>query len=280
VVAAGAGKTRTGKWREEKWTMAKMYYTEDEAASRLGVSREGLGKLISQGKVRVYADGARKMLKVSEVDAIAAAGAPTGDQIQIDTEKPAASPGGKEDTVITAEGISIFDDEDLDIESADPMAKTTIAPSVEDQISLEGVGSGSGLLDLTRESDDTSLGAEVLEHIDVEAGSGQAGIIEPATSMGSEGEAVMEMPAVVETMDATAGIFSGMVGGCCVMLLVTALVAVAALMNSTPSFVVGLQKNLGIFLGASVVVVAGLAVVGYVMGKAATERAAALQRSR
>jgi hypothetical protein len=32
-------------------------------------------------------------------------------------------------------------------------------------VSLEGVGSGSGLLDLTRESDDTSLGAELLDEI-------------------------------------------------------------------------------------------------------------------
>jgi PAS domain S-box-containing protein len=61
---------------------------------------------------------------------------------------------GKEDTVITAEGISIFDDEDLEIEAADPMAKTQIAPSLDDQVAIEGVGSGSGLLDLTRESDE------------------------------------------------------------------------------------------------------------------------------
>jgi hypothetical protein len=85
----------------------------------------------------------------------------------------------KEDTVITSEGISIFDDEDLEIEEADPMAKTQIAPSLDDQIALDGVGSGSGLLDLTRESDDTSLGAEVLDQIDMEgsglAGSGLAG---------------------------------------------------------------------------------------------------------
>ena len=80
------------------------------------------------------------------------------------TDQPVAS--AKEDTVITAEGISIFDEEDLEIESADPLAKTQIAPSLEDQIAIDGVGSGSGLLDLTRESDDTSLGAEVLDRSD------------------------------------------------------------------------------------------------------------------
>ena len=45
------------------------------------------------------------------------------------------------------------------------MAKPQIAPALEEQIATEGVGSGSGLLDLTRESDDTSLGAEVLDNI-------------------------------------------------------------------------------------------------------------------
>ncbi len=262
--------------------MAKMYYTEDEASAKFG-GKEALAKLISQGKLRVYADGAKKMFKASEVDAIAPAGevelspADTGaDQVKIDTGRPA--PAGKEDTVITAEGISIFDDEDLEIEAADPMAKTSIAPSVEDQISLEGVGSGSGLLDLTRESDDTSLGAEVLEHIDVEAGSGQAAMTEKVAYVEPEGPAVIEAPTVVEEVDSAAGAFAGIIGGVCVMLLVTGAVALASLLNATPSFVDSLQKNVVVFLAVSVVVVVALAVVGFMMGKAGARRAAALQR--
>ncbi|MBN2562389.1 MAG: hypothetical protein JXQ75_15805 [Phycisphaerae bacterium] len=62
-------------------------------------------------------------------------------------------------------GISVFDDEDLAIE-ADPMGETQIAASVEE---LDSVGSGSGLLDLTRESDDTSLGPELLDVISPQA---------------------------------------------------------------------------------------------------------------
>jgi hypothetical protein len=54
-------------------------------------------------------------------------------------------------------GITVFDVDDS--QKVDPSAQTAINPSVQDQINLEGVGSGSGLLDLTRESDDTSLGA-------------------------------------------------------------------------------------------------------------------------
>ena len=47
------------------------------------------------------------------------------------------------------------------------MAQTQVTqPAVDqEQLALESVGSGSGLLDLTRESDDTSLGAELLDEI-------------------------------------------------------------------------------------------------------------------
>src|SRR5437763_2043801 len=62
-------------------------------------------------------------------------------------------------------GISIFGGEEGGGDIADPSAQTNIASNVPDQVSLESVGSGSGLLDLTRESDDTSLGAELLDEI-------------------------------------------------------------------------------------------------------------------
>jgi len=60
-------------------------------------------------------------------------------------------------------GIDVFQADEVD--RADPSAQTAINPSIGDQLNLEGVGSGSGLLDLTRESDDTSLGAELLDEI-------------------------------------------------------------------------------------------------------------------
>jgi len=61
----------------------------------------------------------------------------------------------------TRGGIDIFQSDEG--EKADPSAQTSIAPGLGgDQINIESVGSGSGLLDLTRESDDTSLGASEL----------------------------------------------------------------------------------------------------------------------
>ncbi len=71
------------------------------------------------------------------------------------------SPAAKEDTKVTKVGISVFDDDELDVET-DPMGETQISTGVE---AFDAVGSGSGLLDLTQESDDTSLGAELLDVI-------------------------------------------------------------------------------------------------------------------
>jgi hypothetical protein len=54
-----------------------------------------------------------------------------------------------------------------------------------DELSLEGVGSGSGLLDLTRESDDTSLGAELLDEIYPGSGEGSDMALDEASSTGA-----------------------------------------------------------------------------------------------
>ena len=57
----------------------------------------------------------------------------------------------------------------------------------DEDLSLEAVGSGSGLLDLTRESDDTSLGAELLEEVyssddNIEIPANASGLFEAAAS--------------------------------------------------------------------------------------------------
>ena len=276
--------------------MAKMYYTEAEAAEKLGATAEALKALVAEGKLRVYADGPRKMYKVEEVDALAAARpgesgeielapADTGTQdalslAEADTEKP---PGAKkEDTVITSEGISIFDEEDLEVEAADPMAKTSIAPSLEDQISIDGVGSGSGLLDLTRESDDTSLGAEVLDQIDMESAVGSSAAVEAVaeeTSYVEPAPAVPEVQAVAEEVDGASGAFSGLILAGCLLMLLLGAVGLAAMMGLTPPYAAALYENLPVFLGAAVVLALLLAAGGYFLGKSAADRAAAMRRA-
>jgi hypothetical protein len=276
----------------------KMYYSEEEAAEKLGVSTDELAAYVRDQKLQSFPDGARKMFKVADVDALAGGGAgegageevelapappsaPEGDTVDLseaDTEKPAT----KEDTVITAEGISIFDDEDLEIETADPMAKTQIAPSVEDQVLLEGIGSGSGLLDLTRESDDTSLGAEVLEHIDMEGAVG-SGIAEEA-GVGSapmpyvpQAEA-MAPPTYVEPIDASAGLFTGVAVACAVMVVLLMAMTVAAMTGAVPRFFEVLQERMTLILACGAVMAIAFALVGYFVGKSIAQKQEAMRR--
>jgi hypothetical protein len=273
----------------------KMYYTEEEAAAKLGIKAPALATYVRDSKLRVFQDGAKKMFRVDEVDALTGGGedvvlAPGGgDKLSLE-EAEASAPPTKEDTVITAEGISIFDDEDLEIEAADPMAKTQIAPSIEDQINLEGVGSGSGLLDLTRESDDTSLGAEVLDHIDIEeeggaggppaVGAPPVGVIHEVGGGGGGGamEVVMIAPSYVESTDASAGLFGGIVVGVC---LVTALLAAVALTwfnIMPPEYVSALKTKMTWVLVGSLFVVLIGAGIGALVGKASAERQAAMKQ--
>jgi len=269
----------------------KMYYSEQEAAEKLG-GQEQLNQYVEQGQLRAYPDGNKRMFKAEDVDALgggeeeialtpADTQTPAGDQASLsEADAESEKPDSKEDTVITSEGISIFDDEDLEIETADPMAKTQVAPSVEDQVLLEGTGSGSGLLDLTRESDDTSLGAEVLEHIDMEGSVGgePAGMEPQAGAYAVQPQAPMAPPTYVEPVDATSGLFTGVLLACLVLGILTVFVTLAVSGGVIPPFVQKLRENSIILIVAGVVVAALFGLFGWLLGKSVAAKQEAMQR--
>ncbi len=274
----------------------KMYYSEQEAAGALGIGVEELGRYVRDNRLRVFQDGTQRMFKAAEVDALAAElGGGDDDEIELspaDSQGTGVSladadavepPKGKEDTVITSEGISIFDDEDLEVEAADPMAKTQIAPSLEEQMSMEGVGSGSGLLDLTRESDDTSLGAEVLDHIDMDEGIADGEIDVPEETAGAGAYAPAAAPVLVpvaqeEIVDASSGFFGGAIIGSAIVALVILALVPAAMQGVVPGYVAFMKENMLVVLGASVVTIVVCAIVGMMVGKAVAARRLALGR--
>ena len=205
--------------------MAKMFYTLEEAAEKLGMDPEAVKEMATAGKLQQFRDRDKLMFKTDEVDKMAdsggtsagtMAGGPqdsqagdtgpipissgeeteaglelspedTGhgsdagdpaqgtaggtDSINLASDDPGASGTGAGDTGQQKEdpsgqtGVSVFDADEVD--DADPQAQTQVnQPAVDDEeMQLDSVGSGSGLLDLTRESDDTSLGAELLDEI-------------------------------------------------------------------------------------------------------------------
>lgn len=256
--------------------MAKMFYTQPEAAARLGKSPEEVKQMVREGRLREFMDNG-PVYRIEDIDklAVATGAIPASDAADaVDLELAEDTEGGsKEDTVITSAGISVFDDEDLQIE-ADPMAQTSITQSIEDHISLEGSGSGSGLLDLTREADDTSLGAELWEEMYPQApsvGGGEvvssdqhAPIMEQAPAFGA--------PPVIEVADALAPAFAGMafVGVLTVALLAVVLAAIAR--DIWPSFLVTLsQEQNPYFLAGGL---AGAAILFWIIGMAVGRSAA------
>jgi hypothetical protein len=182
--------------------MAKSFYTAQEAAERLGKTEDDLKDLVRAGALREFRDGANVTYKVDDVEALvtedssasdtgtgSASGevvlepvedsgielTPSGSDIlsleELDPGDTSSSTAAgktdvgtrkKGDTVVPSVGVNVFDDDELD-EVVDPLAQTAVTDV--GGLGIDGVGSGSGILDLTKESDDTSLGAELLEEI-------------------------------------------------------------------------------------------------------------------
>jgi len=91
------------------------------------------------------------------------------DKVDFDDTATGAQTPSNEGSSVPSVGVSVFDDDEGD-EEADPLASTAVTDLA--GLALEGSGSGSGIMDLARESDDTSLGQELLDEIytdDIEA---------------------------------------------------------------------------------------------------------------
>ena len=192
--------------------MAKMFYTLDEAAQRLGVDVEKIKEMAAKGEIQQFRDRDKLMFKRDKIDALAGGSGesdsggpiplvPSDDTDAISladtnmSSKAGLTSTGTNAGTGTGSGMSVFGPDE--VEPVDPLAQTAVtnpmADTAQGDMSLESVGSGSGLLDLTRESDDTSLGAELLDEIypggtnagegSMASGIGSSGVFESAISM-------------------------------------------------------------------------------------------------
>lgn len=209
--------------------MAKMFYTIEEAAEKLGKTAQEVQQMADSGQLQEFRDRDRLMFKKEQVDLLAGGGEDDvlkfGDELEpLSLSSSGSGSGlglnvGKEGT-----GISIFDPDET--ETADPSEQTQVTGAgLEAGFELDSASSGSGLLDLTKEADDTSLGADLLDDVygqetmGATSPAGESGIMdEPAAALfeGSEGEAdtaaaaPAAMPVLAEAYD---GAWSGIGGG-------------------------------------------------------------------
>ncbi|MFH1746044.1 MAG: hypothetical protein ABIG44_03255 [Planctomycetota bacterium] len=291
--------------------MAKPFYSMEEVSELLGKTPNEIKTLVRAGTLREFRDAGKIFFKAEDVEKLTGGPIPssedTSDIMLEPAEEPPVTPEGKmpsissggtsviglepieeepeekEDTVITASGIGVFDDDELEID-ADPMAKTQITTSaIDDQVSLESSGSGSGLLDLTRESDDTSLGAaELLDEIyPGEEEAAEEETKEEADTQAEEepqdefeqadaGEALA--PVFAPTGDPSESIFSGLLVGALILLAVAGSVVGGVLQNYLPDYARLLSDNFFFFLGGAAVVVILSVLIGWFVGRAMTPR--------
>lgn len=180
-------------------------------------------------------------------------------------------------------GVNVFGDEDSP--RVDPMAQTSIGSGIQDQINLEGVGSGSGLLDLTRESDDTSLGAELLDEISPSGGGGaRRGTVVSADSgmamdspRASSGRSVISQPVYVEAADSLAPAMGWLSLGGAAIVIFGIFVLINSIMGVRPEAVAKMSgpDKLGegsgmIYMGMGAAVLVVCFVIGLIIGKLGT----------
>ncbi len=199
----------------------------------------------------------------------------SADQISLDDTSQGQD--NNDDTVITTHGTKAFD---VSSSGSGPalnepfgQAQLTSDDLMGDQISLDSGSSGSGLLDLSREADDTSLGAELLEEIypTVDEGAVEtqlptqldiAAEPEPAEPVEPQPPEFAEFPMAVQYYDPTSGVFGAMMIVPFVVLLLAFIVTAAGLADVQPAFLTSLGNGIWYIMGGA----AGLALMIVLIG--------------
>lgn len=179
--------------------MAKMFYTLEEAAQKLGMSEDEVRTLGESGQLQEFRDQDRLMFKREQVDLLAGDGGGGDDEITLAESselEPISMSNSGSGSALSLEdsasgsggtGVSIFDPDDAT--DADSNADTLVTGGLNPaDLPFDSAGSGSGLSNLALEPDDTSLGGNLLEGLD----SGDSQLSGMGSGMGSAaGESAM-----------------------------------------------------------------------------------------
>ena len=281
--------------------MAGMFYSLQEVAAKLNKTEEEVKEIIKQGRLREFRDGPNLLFKVDEVEALMsdtsiaasrkasakAKQATEEDEISLAPEPSEDSAEGGADTTATAgKGVDVLGEADGDYKLADDtLGETKIVPDkgslgedtlseakaasgeasleeIEGDVNLDTFGSGSGLLDLSLQADDTSLGG-ILDEIYTPEGEegkeGEGGAEASAVEVAAEAEQLMpdeglaepeaapEAAAIVQAYaepapDVISNAFGIMLFLPLLAIIYTAIVAVAGFNNMMPAILTAIQR--------------------------------------
>lgn len=298
--------------------MAGMFYSLKEVAERLNKTEDEVRAIVKQGRLREFRDGPNLLFKVDEVESLMSdssimlakesSGAPiqtaSEDEILLapETETPEPPAGGDnltdEDTMVASEGINVLDEADGDYHLAgDTMSETKAVSDetvqstangeaslekIEEDVNLDTFGSGSGLLDLSLQADDTSLGG-ILDEIYTSEGEGAKDVTEsPLAEAAPAAEQILpeeeaaapqsglESPVMAMALayaepapDRSSNIFGLMLVLPLLAVIYTLIVAVTGFNNTIPAILKQIQGLILPVLGGVVVVALVLTGVGF-----------------
>lgn len=287
---------------------------EAEATSELGLAPE-------ETTADQTGAGEEELLFLADDDQAGATGSTAGatgsgteSEISLAAESGVLAAGSDitdADTALTAEGVNVLGESSTGFNvTEDSMAETALGPAsssgeasleeIEDDVSLDSFGSGSGLLDLSLQADDTSLGG-ILDEIytseggEAEGGSAEAepaGVGEEAASFDEiTGEAehagveeelpvpepVAIMPAAMGALyaeaapDTQSNILGMLLFLPMLVLLYTTIVAIAGLRGVTPSILSAIQGRIWYLLGGAIFVSLIVVAASFMVGRERSE---------
>jgi hypothetical protein len=275
--------TREGKLREFRDGARVMFKADqvENLKSELGIAGDALdigpsdsgGPLgladsasgTSSGSVISLADSGPKMSSddtATDIGLSASQGTGTGIPL---AGSMGGSMGGTKAGTKAGTGINVLG---LDEGGADPSAQTAVSSSFGGEgVNLEAMGSGSGLLDLSNERDDTSLGAPVLGNIDSGGSGARPSVGTNVAARGSAGPMYLEAP------DPLAPAVGAMALGGTVLAILGLLAVAGGVMNTQVPLLTNIVDSVGgtgnqfserflRLFGAG----AGIAVIGFVIG--------------
>jgi len=283
--------------------MAEQFYTQEQTAEKLGKTVEQLRQLVTDGKLQEFKDAGKTLYKAKEVDALMPDSQKPEESLAADeTGEISLAPddfGGSSEFDISKESTTIAGDHDIDIaadsrdttaqqdQAADTAEETQVEQQpqpeqkgeekLDEDVNLDSFGSGSGLLDLSLQADDTSLGGildeiytaedEAKELGEAEADSAMA-VAAEADQMISEEElsapqAAPEMalarPMIEMAPDAQSNTLGMLLFLPLAIVIYTTVVAVSGLRGVMPSILGSIQAFIWYIMGGAAVV-AGIVV--------------------
>ena len=288
--------------------MAGMFYSLKEVAEKLNITEEQTKELIKSGKLREFRDGPNVLYKIDEVEAlmsdtsiIPSEAITHGPEQRTDEHEISLAPETIEDTAaaseltdadtaIAREEITVPGETDIEhelpddtvVEAKDITGEVSLE-EIEEDVSLDSFGSGSGLLDLSLQADDTSLGGILDEIYTSEGGEGEEAA--EASSVAAEAEQILpeevlagpqpatEVPTIAQAYvepepDVLSNTFGIMLFLPLLAIVYTAIVAVAGFNDVMPTILEKIQGIIWyIMIGAVVVAIAIVGMAFMLIGK-------------